>query len=179
MDIYSALHSDHERMRTLLARLERATALDQDTSQILAGLHRLLLPHARAEEELLYNSIRLADPDNDVVMHGFREHMEAETLLRALQGMKLFGVEWTAAARKLRENIEHHIEEEETKIFPAAKKLFDLSEANQLGDAFIALKPEIREEGMVGNALHMVRNLLPPRLRGAQENLVTGNRKSA
>jgi len=171
MDIYNALHSDHEKLRRMLEKLENATELDEDTTEVLHGVSHLLVPHSRAEEEVFYNSIRQCDPENDVVMHGFREHMEAEALLRALQGMSMVGLEWTAASKKLRQAVEHHIREEETHIFAVARRIFSEEEARQLGEAFIALKPEVREEGMLRNALHMVLNLMPPRLRGSQHGV--------
>jgi hypothetical protein len=168
VDIYLTLHADHERLKRLLQRVEEATELNEDTSELLHGVSHLLIPHSRAEEEVFYNSIRACDSGNDVVMHGYREHMEAEGLLRALQGMSMIGVEWTAAARKLREAIEHHIEEEETNVFEVARKLFDAEEATQLGHAFLALKSEIGQEGVVGNAIRLVKNLMPPRFRSEQ-----------
>lgn len=171
MDIYDALHSDHEKLRRMLEKLETATELDEDTSELLHGVRNLLVPHSRAEEEVFYNSIRQCSPQNDIVMHGFREHMEAEALVHTLQGMSMVGLEWTAAAKKLRQAIEHHIREEEIHIFAAARRIFSEDEARQLGEAFIALKPECREEGMIRNALHMVLNLMPLRLRGSEHTV--------
>lgn len=166
MDIYDALHADHEKLQRLLAKIEKATEADDETGELLHGLRNLLIPHSRAEEEVFYNSIRQCDPDSEGVLGGFREHVEAETLLRSLQGMSMIGVEWKAAARKLREAVEHHIEEEESRTFDLARRLFDQHEAEQLGEAFVALKPEVRDEGMLRNAMHLIGNLMPPRLRG-------------
>lgn len=168
MDIYITLHADHERLKRLLRRVEEATELNEDTSELLHGVSHLLIPHSRAEEEVFYNSIRACRSENDEVMHGYREHMEAEALLRTLQGMSLVGVDWTAAARKLREAIEHHIEEEESTVFEQARKLFDDEEASQLAHAFLALKTEIGQEGVVGNAVRLVKNLMPPRFRSEE-----------
>jgi hemerythrin superfamily protein len=179
MDIYTALHKDHEEVRELLDRLVRTTEINQDTSDLLARIRDALIPHARAEEEVFYNSIRQIASDRDLVMHGFREHLEAETLLRTLQGMAMIGVEWTAAAEKLRDAVNHHIQDEETKIFPQAKRLFDQQEAEQIGAAFQALKPEVRQEGAVTNMIHMVRNMMPPRLQGEQQQPPQKRRRSA
>jgi len=170
MDIYTALHNDHEHVRQLLEKLVATTELNDDTSELLGRIGDLLIPHSRAEEELFYNSIRRLEPDNDFIMHGFREHMEAETLLRTLQGMAMIGVEWTSAAKKLRDAVNHHIEEEETTFFSAGRRLFDEEEAQQIGRAFLALESEVKREGAIANVTHLVSNLMPPRLREQQSD---------
>ncbi|HYC55037.1 MAG TPA: hemerythrin domain-containing protein [Candidatus Binatia bacterium] len=165
MDIYNALHRDHEELKQLLTDLVEATQFNDETTHLLHSVRNLLVPHSRAEEEVFYNSIRDLEPGNDQVMHGFKEHMEAEALLRSLMGMSAIGIEWTAAAEKLRDAVFHHIEEEETQIFPIAQRLFDHQESHDIGVAFVSLKPQVAEEGMIKNAVHLVSNLMPARLR--------------
>jgi len=178
MDIYNALHRDHEELKQLLADLVDATEINEDTTHLLTSIRNLLVPHSRAEEEVFYNSIRDLDAGNDKVMHGFKEHMEAETLLRSLMAMSMVGVEWETAARKLHDAVNHHIEEEETQIFPIAQNLFTHEEAHDIGVAFVSLKPQVAEEGMVKNAIHLVSNLMPARLRPQGEQ-TTLRRKMA
>src|SRR5205085_11008063 len=72
MDIYTALHNDHVHVRQLLEKLVEATEINDDTSHLLTRIGDLLIPHARAEEEIFYNSIRPVDPGHDEAMHGFR-----------------------------------------------------------------------------------------------------------
>ena len=96
-------------------------------------------------------------------MHGYQEHMEAETLLRTLQAADKIDAAWKQTAQKLKKALEHHIEEEEGKIFNVAQHLFTEEEAVMMAEAFEQLKPEVREEGFLRTTIDMVANLMPPR----------------
>jgi hemerythrin superfamily protein len=168
MKIYEALMKDHDHVKELLSDL---IALDdEDTearSELVEEIRDELIPHARAEESIFYNSMRSLQEDNSEVMHGYKEHMEAETLLRALQVTDTVNVGWRKTAEKLKEALEHHIEEEETTIFAEARELFTAEEAEMMGEAFEKMKPQIQEEGIMKTTAEMISNLLPPRLKSS------------
>jgi hemerythrin-like domain-containing protein len=44
----------------------------------------------------------------------------------------------------MKENLEHHIEEEEQDMFPKARKVFDQQELDELGERMAARKEELR-----------------------------------
>jgi len=122
-----------------------------------------LIPHSRAEERVFYNALRSIDMSHDLAMHGYREHVEAETLLRSLQAMEVVNADWTNTAKKLKDSIEHHVREEEGKFFDAAKQLFIDEEAQAMAEAFEQLKPKIREGNIVQSTVDLIANLMPPR----------------
>jgi hemerythrin-like domain-containing protein len=51
---------------------------------------------------------------------------------------------WTAKFAVMKENLEHHIEEEETDMFPKARKVFDQEELDELGERMAARRDELR-----------------------------------
>lgn len=163
MDIYQALKKDHDKLKPLLAQLVKASEVNEDTKAVLEQIRDELIPHARAEEAIFYNSLREIDSAKDLVSHGYTEHAEAETILRSMQAMSSIGIEWTKAAEKLRDALEHHIAEEEGRIFSAARQVLLEEEARQMATAFERLKPEIREQGFMQNTLDMVANMMPQR----------------
>lgn len=164
MDIYEALKKDHEEVKALLDELVGLRADDEYRFILIEEIRNHLIPHSRAEESVFYNTLRAVNADKKVVFHGFQEHLEAETLLRTLQVMDKLNVEWKATAEKLREAINHHIEEEETDIFAEARTAFTQDEAVSMCEAFEQLKPKIEQEGFVKNTVDMVINMMPPRL---------------
>ncbi len=165
MTIYELLKKDHKKVEALLDKLVRWSAADNDGwKEVVDQIRDELIPHARAEEAVFYNALREADAATGEVLHGYGEHAMAETELRTLQAMKAIDVNWTALAKKLREDILHHVEEEEGKIFKAAQKVLSDEEATMIGKAFTELKPSIKKQGLVGTTLDMVANMLPPRL---------------
>jgi hemerythrin superfamily protein len=167
LNIYEALEQDHRMFETLLDRLVDASEEDDDDwKEALDQLRYGVIAHAHAEEAVLYNALREADEGGGVVAHAFLEHAAAETELRALTALKAVDANWTSLAEKLRKDLRHHIEEEESKIFAAARKVFSDEEALKLGAAFQKLKKETAKDGdsFAASTLDLVANLLPPRL---------------
>jgi len=172
MQIYEALKKDHEKVKILLTQL---VGLDENADaareNLLNQIRDELIPHARAEESVFYNSMRTMDLSRQVAMHGYKEHVEVEGLLRMLQIRDKIDMDWKDQARKLQQAVEHHILEEETTVFNVAKSVFTEQEAEMMGDSFERLKPEIREQGILKNTWDMVANLMPPRFKTTFQGL--------
>ncbi len=165
MTIYDALMKDHDKVQGLMDELCSLNEGDDKRRHALIDQIRDdLIPHSRAEETVFYNSMRALSSANDVVLHGFEEHMMAETLLRTLQVADKIDMGWKATAVKLRDALNHHIKEEEGKIFTIAKQMFTEEEAVMMAEAFEELKPEIKKQGLVKTTVDLVANLLPPRI---------------
>jgi hemerythrin-like domain-containing protein len=164
MSIYEILKQDHETVKGLLRELLSLTQNNiEERHRIIDEIRDELIPHARAEEAVFYNALRSLNGHKGEIMHAYKEHLEAETHLRTLQLMDKVGVDWKNTTEKLKESLEHHIEEEETNIFAIAKQALTHEEAEMIGDAFQALKPKVQQEGFMKNTLDMVINMMPPR----------------
>lgn len=165
MTIYEALKKDHEKLKGILEQLVNLKASDRESAKdLIAQVRDELIPHSRAEEAVFYNSIRAVNGAQDVVWHGYGEHIEAETMLRALQVMEKIDADFLALAKKLKHGIEHHITEEESKIFSVAQHLFTNEEAAAMCEAFEEMKPEVKDGSIVQTTLDLVANMLPVRL---------------
>lgn len=164
MEIYEALKKDHDDVKELLDELVSLREDDEYRYVLIEEIRNHLIPHTRAEESVFYNTLRAVNADKKVVFHGYQEHLEAETLLRTLQVMDRMNMDWKATAKKLRDAVYHHIEDEESEIFAEARAAFTREESEAMCDAFEQLKPKIQQEGFVKNTLDMVINLMPPRL---------------
>lgn len=172
MEIYDALKKDH---RTVLNLLDRLIALDAEDDRqhrsLIAKIRDELIPHSRAEEAVFYNTLRSIKAAKGLVMHGYKEHMEIEGLLRAMQLKDKLAVNWKKTARKLKAVLEDHIQEEEGQIFAAASALFTPEEAIAMGDAFRKLKPKIQKEGFLRTTSDMVINLISPHLADSMHDI--------
>lgn len=163
MEIYESLKQDHIAVSDLLNEL---VALDKDDDYrtvIVEQISSALIPHARAEEAILYNSIRAVKSDNSLVMHSYKEHMEAESLLRMLQVKDKADFDWKDTAIKLRTALSKHIQEEETNLFREARSIFSTEEATMMNDAFLKMKSQVAQQGFMKNSFDMVVNLMPPK----------------
>lgn len=165
MKIYEALVNDHRKVQDLLDQLVNLTEGDGEVRhELIQGIRDELIPHSRAEEAVFYNSIRAINTAKDLVWHGYEEHMAAEGLLRTLQAADKIDAEWRKIAQKLRQALNHHIQEEEERIIPIAQQLFTDEEAETMAEAFEEMKPQVREEGFMQTTLDMIANIMPPRL---------------
>ena len=166
MHIFEALMKDHEKVKDLLNELVSLEDTDKESrDDLVKEIRDELIPHARAEESVFYNSLRVLNTDKSVVMHGYQEHMEAEGLLRLLQVEDKVNIgDWKATAKKLKHAVEHHIKDEEEKIFAVARSVLNNEEAKTLGELFEKLKPQIQDEGFMKTSWEMIVNALPVRL---------------
>jgi iron-sulfur cluster repair protein YtfE (RIC family) len=171
MDIYQNLKKDHDDVKSLLNELLSLSEKDDYRYILIETIASELIPHSRAEEAIFYNTLRAMDANTGLVMHSYKEHMEAEGLLRLLQTKDKINFNWKETAQKLKEELEHHIQEEESKIFSIAQNLLTNEEAEQIGNGFVELKGEYKKNGAVMNTAEMLINLLPPRFASKVHNL--------
>jgi hemerythrin superfamily protein len=177
MQIYEALKKDHVKVLGILNQLIDSKHSDEKIwKDLVQELRDELIPHARAEEAVFYNSLREIDASKKLAVEAYGEHMMAENLLRTLQATSFVNLEWQGVAKKLRDALKHHIADEEGKMFQAAKALFLEQETEMMGLAFEKMKPEIRGENIMQTTLDMVANMMPDRLRSGFKKLTPGVR---
>lgn len=97
--------------------------------------------HAQIEEEILYPAAREKTGEGDLVDEAVVEHAGAKTLIAQIEatrpGMELYD----ARLKVLGEQVRHHVEEEETELFPACREAgLDL---DALGAKLAARKAEL------------------------------------
>ena len=81
-----------------------------------------------------------------VVRESFEEHKIVKTLLAELAEMEPRDEQYDAKVTVLQESVEHHADEEERELFPAAEKLFDEEKLDELGRRMAAMKQELTGE---------------------------------
>lgn len=164
MSIYELLKKDHDEVKQMLTEL---VALNKDDDEarheLVENIRDAVVPHSRAEEMVFYNTLRSLEKTKHVVAHAYKEHLEAEALLRTLQLKDILDVDWKATAVKLKDALEHHFMDEEGRIFSAAKLVLSDNEVEMMGKAFEKLKPDIQKESFMGTTMDLVVNLMPPR----------------
>ena len=69
-----------------------------------------------------------------------------DLLMGELERLDVTDETWGAKATVMKENIEHHIEEEEGEMFKAARQVFDRAELDDLGRRMTARKESAKKE---------------------------------
>jgi hemerythrin superfamily protein len=142
-DAIALLIDDHETVKSLFEDYEklgdRATAGKKKLAQQIC---LELTKHAIAEEEIFYPAVRKAgDEAEDMVDEARVEHASAKSLIAQILSMEPGDDLYDAKVKVLSEQIEHHVEEEETEMFPKARKT--KLDFTKLGMEIAARKAEI------------------------------------
>ena len=134
MDALDLLKADHDKVKRLLNELESTTERGVKTrSELFATIKGELTLHEIIEEEIFYPELKAHPRAEEVVLEGFEEHHVVDLLMGELESLDVSDETWGAKATVMKENIEHHIEEEEGEMFREARRVFDAQELDDLG----------------------------------------------
>ncbi|MBJ2220407.1 hemerythrin domain-containing protein [Pseudomonas sp. MF7453] len=144
MNAIDLLKADHERVKTLLTQLSESTERGvKKRTELLAKLEMEITLHTQLEEEILYPAFRKAGGKEQEVMYheAKEEHRTVDALvLPDLKQTEPSSTEFSGRVKVLKELLEHHIEEEESEMFPQAKKLLGKATLEELGTEMEAMK---------------------------------------
>ncbi|HEV2827216.1 MAG TPA: hemerythrin domain-containing protein [Pyrinomonadaceae bacterium] len=134
MNAFALLKADHKKVAGILEKLDSTTERGVKTrEELFAQLKSELDVHARIEETIFYPALEEAKETRDITLEAFEEHRLVKQLLAELEEMSKDQEEWTAKFTVLKENVEHHVEDEEGEMFPKARKVLSEQQAEELG----------------------------------------------
>ncbi|HEY8439084.1 MAG TPA: hemerythrin domain-containing protein [Candidatus Limnocylindrales bacterium] len=134
MDAIAMLKADHDKVKELLSRLESTTERGVKTrEELFATIKGELAVHETIEEEIFYPALKEHPKAKELVLEGYEEHHVVDTVMAELEGLDVSDETWGAKAQVMKENVEHHIEEEEGEMFKQARQVFDRQELEDLG----------------------------------------------
>jgi hemerythrin superfamily protein len=137
-DVVTLIENDHRELEEVFTSLEAA---EGDTKPLLEQVSELLLPHSKAEEQVVYPAIKQIAPDEGSdVDDGLEEHHHVEEMLkRALaEDSDAPGADGLVAA--IIGEVRHHVEEEEQLILPKFADAATAEQLEELGVKFTAAK---------------------------------------
>ncbi|ROL64838.1 hemerythrin domain-containing protein [Pseudomonas vranovensis] len=150
MNAIDLLKADHQTVKALLTQLSESTERGiKKRSELLAKLEMEVALHTRLEEEILYPAYKKAGAKEQVIMYheAKEEHRTVDSLV--LPDLKVTDPgtpEFSGRVKVLKELLEHHIEEEETEMFPQAKKLLGKDVLEAMGEQMEMMKAQYRKD---------------------------------
>lgn len=124
-DAISLLMEDHENVKKLFKEYEKlAKHGDVDGKVDIANqICEELTIHTMIEEEIFYPTARAAfGEEEELINEAEVEHATAKDLIAQIREMAGDDPMYDATVKVLSEYINHHVKEEETEMFPKAKK---------------------------------------------------------
>ena len=141
MDALSLLKADHDKMRTMLTEGESTTERGEKTrTQLFATIKAELTIHERIEEEIFYPALKSHPKATDIVLESYEEHHVVDEIMGELEATDVTDETWGAKFKVMKENVEHHMQEEEGEMFKQARQVFDDGELEELGRRMEELK---------------------------------------
>jgi hemerythrin superfamily protein len=145
-DAITFLMDEHKKVKDLFAefgKLAKGDGNEADKAGIVRQICDALTVHAQIEEEIFYPAVRAAIDGDELMDEADVEHSGAKNLIAQL--MEVTPEEddhYDAKVIVLSEMIDHHVKEEEGKMFPKVKKAkLDTSE---LGEELIQRRAELQ-----------------------------------
>ncbi|MEX2238227.1 MAG: hemerythrin domain-containing protein [Dehalococcoidia bacterium] len=136
--ILALLKTDHDKVKKMFRQFERMVeTAPQDAAGLSQEIIRELELHTKLEEDIVYPSLQ--QQDEDLFHEAHEEHHVADLLIKEIQGLQAGDPTFKAKMTVLRENVEHHIEEEEGDMFKEIRKI-DKARLTRMAEQWTARK---------------------------------------
>ena len=144
MDIYSYLKKDHRKVSDMMEQLVAARSLSRREDLFYDIMEELTL-HAETEQATFYAALEDADEAAERIEDAEEEHDEIKDYLKRLSNMSMESEKWLITFGELKHAVEHHVEEEEGRVFEKARQVLSDDEAEELAEEMDRLKAETME----------------------------------
>lgn len=144
MDALDMLMEDHRQVEELFAQAEQ-TEDEKKKQRIFEQISTALTMHMHVEETALYPALEQHEELKDLALEANEEHRQVKTLMREIENLADGSERFDAKLKVMQENIEHHVEEEETEMFPQMRETLPAEEMEQIGQEMKAAKAEFQK----------------------------------
>ncbi|MCY1016249.1 hemerythrin domain-containing protein [Pyxidicoccus sp. MSG2] len=142
MNALDLLKQQHDEVKKLFKKYEKlADHADEKRQELFEAIADRLGAHASIEEQYFYPAAKAEDTE-DLLREAVEEHLSVKRIIADLLEMESSDEEFDAKMQVLQEQIEHHVEEEETDLF---KKVRRLLSKEQLEDLGVQMQQEFEE----------------------------------
>ena len=134
-DAITLLTQDHRSVDQLFEKYGSSPSPD-----IAKQICQELTIHAAIEESVLYPA--LADMDDGVSLNSeaVDEHAEMKKLIVKIQSLDYATDKVESIVKELQGDVQHHVKDEETEMFPKMKEALGAQVMNELGDKLAMVK---------------------------------------
>lgn len=144
-DVLALLTRQHRQMEALLQALVDSEHT-VERAAVLARVGDDLAVHMGAEEAVFYPAVRAARTE-DILLESLEEHLSLKRLLADLLALPPAEATFLPKSKVLKEQTEHHHQEEEQHLFPKVQGLLDAAQRRQLGAEVAAHEARLQAPG--------------------------------
>lgn len=115
------LKSDHDNVNKLFGQFE-GSGSERNKRDLGEKIVQELKVHTQIEEEIFYPAVRKHPGLEELVREAREEHAEVKQLISKVEGPEASDREYDSIMREIREDVEHHVREEEEEMFPKVEQ---------------------------------------------------------
>ena len=135
MNAIELLKTDHEKVSTILEKLDQTTERAQKTREDqYARLKEELDTHTYIEETIFYPALADDSRTHALTLEAYEQHRLVKSLLEEMDTIPVDSEQWTAKLKVLKTSVEQHVQEEEKEIFPQARQVLNKARLDELGE---------------------------------------------
>ena len=143
MNALDLLKKDHQEAARLMDQIETAADGGQNSGvELFNQLKNALTLHTRIEEQVFYPALENHQETRDLVKEAYTEHDEVKNLLSEISGLSPSSKDFLNKLTELRDNVEHHVEEEENEMFPKVKQVLSQNQIDEIGRRMLEMKQD-------------------------------------
>jgi hemerythrin-like domain-containing protein len=141
------LEQQHREVEELFEEFDSAGENAKKTKERLCReLADALAVHAEIEERLFYPESKQENTE-EILRESVEEHLSMKRLLADIVEGDVEDEQFDARIEVLKEQVEHHVEEEEKELFPKVKKQLGADRLEELGDEMESMAQELMGAG--------------------------------
>ena len=148
--IFDLLKEDHDSHRKLLRKIAKTQGDSEDRRALYTEFREEVTAHANAEEQSLYAEMLSRPELQEDGRHSVAEHKELDDLMAELDDTDMSSSGWLQKFKTLHHDYEHHIDEEEQEMFPAADEEFAAKCDKRLSEIYADRYPAELESAQEG-----------------------------
>jgi hemerythrin-like domain-containing protein len=153
MNVLSIIKGEHREVADLFDAAEKCDAGDERLHELAKEIATKLSTHLAIEERLFYARLKSrAEEEEDKVdvFEAYTEHAAAKSLMEMIAKGRKPDEQFKAEVQVLGENVKHHVEEEESKVFDVAHELLEDDELEEIGAAWEKAKARAQRSSSNG-----------------------------
>ena len=165
MDGIQLLLNDHRKIEGIFAQFGQGGD-SQTFNQLFNQLFQELSIHAVIEEQFFYPELAKFPETKDMVAEVYEEHADAKAALAELAALDNTTAEWSQKITQLRDDIAHHVQEEENDIFAAVRQRLTPDQLELLGEKLQRGKQEAMGSFLITGPLQEIQQAQMLHLQG-------------
>jgi len=153
--LFELLKREHRQVERWLMQIEDAS--ESVREDIFTTLQDALEKHMQMEERHFYPQVKKIKELKDLALDAVEEHEKVNNFLSQLEDLDVEDEEWISTFTEMRQEILHHVQDEEKKIFPGCTQYMSPQMLQDIGAKCIDEKERVTSSRGSGGAQKQTR----------------------